>query len=145
MIYPTSSNETEELSTHNIPNSDDEAVSRYAGTLSRLEYPRQGHIVMILTSRIPIKKMPRGRSHIVMVLTSRIPIKKMPPGRTAGLFDANVITGLQAFQSHGYDSFFRQIVSVATEDESSSDNPSERKRQTGFGWQPGRGSETSGF
>nr|GEX10542.1 reverse transcriptase domain-containing protein [Tanacetum cinerariifolium] len=30
-------------------------------------------------------------------------------------------------------------------DESSSDNPSERKRQTGFGWQPGRGSETSGF
>ncbi|GJV63394.1 probable WRKY transcription factor 41 [Tanacetum coccineum] len=38
---PASSNETEELSTHNIPNSDDEAVSRYAGTLSRSEYPRQ--------------------------------------------------------------------------------------------------------
>nr|GEX81056.1 probable WRKY transcription factor 41 [Tanacetum cinerariifolium] len=40
---PASSNETEELSTHNIPNSDDEAVSRYAGTLSRSEYPRQSN------------------------------------------------------------------------------------------------------
>ncbi|GKC40277.1 auxin response factor 4-like protein, partial [Tanacetum coccineum] len=63
----------------------------------------------------------------------------------AGLFDANVMTGLQAFQSHGYDSFFRQLVSVATEDESFFDNSSERKRQAGFGWQPGRGSETSGY
>ncbi|GJW74975.1 hypothetical protein Tco_0134345, partial [Tanacetum coccineum] len=57
----------------------------------------------------------------------------------AGLFDANAMIGLQAFKSHGYHSFFRQLVSVATEDESSSDNPSKRKRQTGFGWQPGRG------
>ncbi|GJZ28005.1 hypothetical protein Tco_0572652 [Tanacetum coccineum] len=65
--------------------------------------------------------------------------------KTAGLFVANVMTGLQAFQSHGYDSFFRQLVSVATEDESFFDNPSERKRQAGFGWQPGRGSETSGY
>ncbi|GKA12882.1 hypothetical protein Tco_0692428, partial [Tanacetum coccineum] len=31
---PAFSNEIEELLTHNIPNFDDEAVSRYAGTLS---------------------------------------------------------------------------------------------------------------
>lgn len=29
---PASSNETEEVSTHNVPNSDDEALSQYAGT-----------------------------------------------------------------------------------------------------------------
>ncbi|GJX83897.1 ankyrin repeat-containing protein, partial [Tanacetum coccineum] len=33
---PASSNKTKELSTHNIPNSNDEAISRYAGTLNRL-------------------------------------------------------------------------------------------------------------
>ncbi|GKC98422.1 hypothetical protein Tco_1168697, partial [Tanacetum coccineum] len=38
---PASSNETKELSTHNILNSDDKVVARYAGTLSRSEYPRQ--------------------------------------------------------------------------------------------------------
>ncbi|KAJ9557341.1 hypothetical protein OSB04_011955 [Centaurea solstitialis] len=38
---PASSNETEELSTNNIPNSDDEAVSRYAGMeIRRSEYPQ---------------------------------------------------------------------------------------------------------
>ncbi|KVI11070.1 DNA-binding WRKY, partial [Cynara cardunculus var. scolymus] len=38
---PASSNETEELSTQNIPNSDDEALSQYAGMdIRRSEYPQ---------------------------------------------------------------------------------------------------------
>ncbi|KAI3770432.1 hypothetical protein L6452_01565 [Arctium lappa] len=37
---PASSNETEELSTRNIPNSDDEALSQYAGMDRRSEYPQ---------------------------------------------------------------------------------------------------------
>ncbi|GJS90135.1 hypothetical protein Tco_0772771 [Tanacetum coccineum] len=40
---------------------------------------------------------------------------KLAPFNDAELFNANVMTGLRAFWSDGYDSFFRQSGSVATE------------------------------
>ncbi|GJX01429.1 hypothetical protein Tco_0185342 [Tanacetum coccineum] len=61
---------------------------------------------------------------------------KLAPFNDAGLFNVNVITGIRAFWSDAYDSLFRQSVSAAIE-ESSFDNPRERKRQTCFCRQPG--------